>query len=1413
MTQSIESQAKPEGFEVIETTDAGIAVRLPNGYEVNVANVANSEEAIAKSSAYYENLKQNRDKDELTYTDMLSTNREFLTQLRKSYAYRDSANQDEDWFKEDAEIVNYFVNDMRWRDNNTVSMVKSVLRTGSAGDEEKERTAYLFGVWDQMPDFWETGGSGFKGLMNNIKAGAADPTSYIGAGLFAVGKRVALGVVGKEATKQVIQRSAPSQIARAAAANGAADAGMSGAFSYLDQTQRKEVGMIEDIDYNQVMYNTAIGALGGAGFGGAASAIGKTKPVRAIRESQTIKNAGRKAQLLTRNWLTSTSVFDSDSAQRIRTAGGQEAAAKQELANIEFQTEQQILKAFDAEDQNYNEWVLKNSTEVSELIKTYNNAGKKVDTLNDEPSLVVLDDNPEAPVNVSISTNDELYRNILINNPELKENFDKLANMQTTSRVRTADRITPEDKAANPFADSPSLHQTVTYYAFTDTDFNLKRLTKTDKGKVQFNNAVKYIKKDGKIDDVTAQNVVGSLARGRLDEAKRVANEAGVDLGEFDEFIYNANIEDVSDISKIIDPTKTELEPSVKLAGKEKQKEILKRREDIPKEIRDVLGIVDDPLSRVTEATYRLGSFERALNLQEELALQFIKTKQIDKFGGNTAFLDTPLKEIKREIKTATSTTTVELKTKTLRQAVQDGDINTPEAMRRVIDENEILRERAYNKAISDVGGKIYNPLAILNLDKDFKDYFNQAMHGSFINLKGDTVVGNAFQALHTTNYVASSMKTVFSPATQALNFVGGLSNFVVANGFRTNAVNASYIKNTYLPIFSEILRGNINKENSGQLLTRLSKKYPQKQVNEIMEDFRFLTEARILDSDLISDFGKMIRGQTKVGEFTESIYDASGSIRVKHLSEFTKRLYASSDEMFKVLAFKDRKEFYLNKLGYTKDEAVKRATKDIYRWYPNYRFQPKVFKALRSVGLGNFISHTVEVCRNTKNICVDTSEQIAEGARLVRQGKGKEGRLLISDASRRGARAFAVIGAGSYLATEAGEVFGGEKLSEAEKNGLTAFNSKFQGNELAGFVATKKDGNGNLTGLNTSLTNPYGMLTNLMPMIFRQADEAMQRGVPIEQAYTDSISKAVVNFTRQFRDPTLGSAPLFKFVGAHLMGDGDAKEGEFIELAKGVGKSFLPGAITEINNYWKFSQGAGADTEYAKGAEGKYLSPGTRGLRLAGLRPTTLNFKKLTTDTYRGIKFSYRESQSSFSSLLSREGLTSRASVGDELALATKYYSGIPAKNILGERRENKIDAFVEKYVEANNERFLLERELYGKALAHVNYLREQANYKGDDGKIAKEVDKRMKDAGISKETRTKLISAAAFNNDFPRYTPFLISEPLISKTFENLINSNRVSNDDAVNTINELRSKIFEASREFQNRPLTIRNADEDE
>ena len=125
-------------------------------------------------------------------------------------------------------------------------------------------------------------------------------------------------------------------------------------------------------------------------------------------------------------------------------------------------------------------------------------------------------------------------------------------------------------------------------------------------------------------------------------------------------------------------------------------------------------------------------------------------------------------------------------------------------------------------------------------------------------------------------------------------------------------------------------------------------------------------------------------------------------------------------------------------------------------------------------MGLGNFISHTIEITRNTKNIMVDTSEMIAEGAALIRQGKGKEGRLLISDATRRGARAFAIIGASSYAFSEFGNLFGGQDTSDEERRGLMAFSSDFYANQTSSTIVTDKDKFGNLTVIGGSMTNPF---------------------------------------------------------------------------------------------------------------------------------------------------------------------------------------------------------------------------------------------------------------------------------------------------------------------------------------------------
>ena len=54
------------------------------------------------------------------------------------------------------------------------------------------------------------------------------------------------------------------------------------------------------------------------------------------------------------------------------------------------------------------------------------------------------------------------------------------------------------------------------------------------------------------------------------------------------------------------------------------------------------------------------------------------------------------------------------------------------------------------------------------------------------------------------------------------------------------------------------------------------------------MEDFRLLTEARIIDSDVMSDFGKMLEGQNSVSRAGEFVYDKSGFLKTG--SEFLKK-------------------------------------------------------------------------------------------------------------------------------------------------------------------------------------------------------------------------------------------------------------------------------------------------------------------------------------------------------------------------------------------------------------------------------------------------------------------------------------------------------------------------------------------
>ena len=209
-----------------------------------------------------------------------------------------------------------------------------------------------------------------------------------------------------------------------------------------------------------------------------------------------------------------------------------------------------------------------------------------------------------------------------------------------------------------------------------------------------------------------------------------------------------------------------------------------------------------------------------------------------------------------------------------------------------------------------------------------------------------------------------------------------------------------------------------------------------------------------------------------------------------------------------------------------------------------------------------------------------------------------------------------------------------------------------------------------------------------------------------------------------------------------------------------------------------------------------------TRALRLAGLRPRKINFGDQTKYVYRTLKYQHRSARGSFSSALSR-GKLSESDVDDiaELELMGKYFLGIkPSELIDKERDADKVDLFVEKYRKANEEMFLLERELHGKALAHVNYLRQQEFYKGEGGqrRIFNEVSKRMKDAKLSKKIINKLAGAATYNSRAPVFQPFILTTANLDETRKSLIDDGK-SRKEANEIVNSLRNNLFEVAREF--------------
>ena len=163
----------------------------------------------------------------------------------------------------------------------------------------------------------------------------------------------------------------------------------------------------------------------------------------------------------------------------------------------------------------------------------------------------------------------------------------------------------------------------------------------------------------------------------------------------------------------------------------------------------------------------------------------------------------------------------------------------------------------------------------------------------------------------------------------------------------------------------------------------------------------------------------------------------------------------------------------------------------------------------------------------------------------------------------------------------------------------------------------------------------------------------------------------------------------------------------------------------------------------------------------------------------------------------------------GDVLLDLSQNADGVRPEYFLN---EEKFVEVIDAFVDANNERFLEQRQLLFLFTAHANYLREQTNYQGKNGnvKIFEEVYKRAKYAGVPKKYAEPLVRGAVYPSSMPRFVPYMISQANMDKSVDALVRQN-MPRDQAYLVVNKLFRTMEEAVYPMYNQRLNTRIKDE--
>lgn len=184
----------------------------------------------------------------------------FMAEMREYYAGKGQ------YFNSETDLIDTFYTDNQWQNMNSVSLGKEVAESMGADSRQRQLMIRMNEVFDSVPDFYEEGGRGAKGLAINVAAAVTDPLNLIGFG--------AGGQAAKAVLRQGAQGALKAGMKKGAIAEGAASGIAETGFNSLEQARDINLGIRDEYSFGDAAVAGGSGILFGAGAGAVFGGLG-----------------------------------------------------------------------------------------------------------------------------------------------------------------------------------------------------------------------------------------------------------------------------------------------------------------------------------------------------------------------------------------------------------------------------------------------------------------------------------------------------------------------------------------------------------------------------------------------------------------------------------------------------------------------------------------------------------------------------------------------------------------------------------------------------------------------------------------------------------------------------------------------------------------------------------------------------------------------------------------------------------------------------------------------------------------------------------------------------------------------------------------------------------------------------------